>query len=324
MQPLNVLVTGATGFVGAALLQYLKGHDDFNPIGAVRADIKKHYADDIERVNIGNISAKTDWSHALQGTNVIVHTAGRAHILKESSDNALAEFRAINVEGTLNLAKQAITAGVSRFVFISSIKVNGEETLPNQPFSEDILKPPIDAYGLSKYEAECALYALAKNTTMDVVIIRPPLVYGPGVKANFLNLMKGLHKGLPLPLGAVHNFRSLVAIENLVNFIAVCITNPSAANQTFVVSDGNDLSTTKLLVLLGRALGRPARLLPIPTSWLYFAAGLMGKKSVAQRLCGNLQVDIRKATKVLNWCPPVTVEAALQNTASSFLTLKVK
>jgi nucleoside-diphosphate-sugar epimerase len=239
--------------------------------------------------------------------------------MRDDVANPLKEFRQVNVDGTLRLAREAAAAGVRRFVFISSIKVNGESTLPGRPFTADQTPAPSDPYGVSKWEAEQRLRELANETGMEVVTIRPVLVYGPDVKANFLNMMKWLHKGIPLPLGAIHNKRSLVALDNLVDLIVTCIDHPKAANQTFLVSDDEDLSTTDLLYKMGRALGRPARLVPIP-SWMLLRVGTMlGKRPIAQRLCGSLQVDIGKTRELLGWQPPVGVDNGLHQTAEHFL-----
>jgi UDP-glucose 4-epimerase len=267
---------------------------------------------------IETIDNTTDWTTALHGVNVVVHLAARVHVMNDHSVDPLSEFRKVNVEGSLNLAKQAAQAGVQRFVFISSIKVNGESTELGQPFHADDEPQPMDAYGISKREAEDALRQLARDTGIEVVIIRPPLVYGAGVKANFRSMMRWLDKGVPLPLGAIHNQRSLVALANLVDLIITCISHPAAANQTFLVSDGEDLSTSDLLRRMANALGKPARLLPVPAWLLQVGATLLGKRAVAQRLCGSLQLDISKTCQLLNWTPPVSVTDALQKTANAY------
>ena len=233
-------------------------------------------------------------------------------------------FRKVNTSGTLNLARQAIESGVKRFIYLSSIKVNGEATLRGSQFTPDDIFVPTDPYALSKYEAEQGLLKLATESQMEVVIIRPPLVYGPGVKANFLSMMKWLHKGIPLPFGSIHNKRSLVALDNLVDLILICIEHPAAANQVFLVSDGEDLSTTELLSRVDIALGKKPRLLPVNQQLLEFGLKLVGKKDLAQRLCSSLQIDISKAKKLLNWTPPVSVEKGLHKTAEHFLKSQSK
>jgi nucleoside-diphosphate-sugar epimerase len=240
--------------------------------------------------------------------------------MRDSAADPLAEFRRVNVDGTLHIARQAAEAGVRRFVFLSSIKVNGERTSPERPFTAADPPAPEDAYGLSKYEAEEGLRALARETKIEVAIIRPVLTYGPGVKANFESLMRWLWRGVPLPLGAVHNKRSLVALDNLVDLITLCVRHPAGANETFLVSDGEDLSTTELLRRTAAALGKRARLIPVPRPVLETGAALVGKRAEARRLLSSLQVDISKARRMLNWTPPVTVEAALRSTAAWFLT----
>jgi len=235
--------------------------------------------------------------------------------MSDTAADPLDEFRRVNVQGTLNLARQAAAAGVKRFAFVSSIKVNGESTQLGAPFKADDVPAPNDAYGLSKMEAEHGLREIALQTGIDVVIIRPPLVYGPGVKANFAAMMRWLQRGAPLPLGAIHNQRSLVALDNLVDLIVTCLSHPAAANQTFLVADGEDVSTTGLLRRMGQALGRPARLVPVPASWLKLAAAMVGKPDVAQRLCGSLQVDIEKTRRLLGWTPPISLDEGLKKAA---------
>jgi len=241
------------------------------------------------------------------------------HIMEDKSVNPISEFRRTNVAGTENLAWQAATAGVKRFVFLSSIKVNGEFTKIGCPFTADDAPSPQDPYGISKYEAELLLRKIASETGMEVVIIRPPLIYGPGVKANFESMMRCLALGFPLPLGAItNNRRSLVAIDNLIDLITICLNHRAAANQTFLVSDGNDLSTVDLLKNMGEALAQPARLLNIPPPLLSFGAKVFNKSSLYQRLCGSLQLDISKTQQVLGWTPSVSVKEGLRRTAQSF------
>jgi len=266
----------------------------------------------VELVLMGSMDGATSWAGALAEVEVVIHLAGRVHVMNDNAPDPLAAFRQVNTQGTLNLARQAAKAGVRRFVFVSSVKVNGEFTEPGRPFSESEAPNPQDAYGVSKHEAERGLRQIAAETGMEVVIIRPPLVYGPGVKANFATLMRAVQRGWPLPLGAVNNQRSLVALDNLVDFIITCVTHPQAANQTFLVSDGQDLSTTDLVRGMARAADVPARLLPVPVWALQAGASLLGKGDVVQRLCGNLQVDISKARALLGWVPPVTVKGGLR------------
>jgi len=307
--PEGILVTGASGFVGSQLIRRLADQPSIAVRGAVRATPA---GDHPGLIAVGEINGDTDWSEALQGQRVVVHTAARAHIMDDMAADPLTEFRSVNVTGTLNLARQAAAAGVGRFVFISSIKVNGEQTPLDACFMADDVPAPEDPYGISKWEAEQGLRELASETGMEVVIIRPPLIYGPGVKGNFASMIKLVGRGLPLPLGTVHNKRSLVALDNLVDLIITCIDHPGAANETFLVSDGEDLSTTQLLQGVAEAMGKPSRLIPVPASLLQFGATLLGKKAVAQRLLGSLQVDISHTQKCLNWTPPLTVKQGLQ------------
>jgi len=313
-----ILVTGATGFVGRALCAALIRSGSIRI--AVRNTAGESPADGVDVVR-GELSATADWSAAMAGVVAVVHCAARVHVMNDDAVDPLAEFRRINVEGSLQLARQAAAAGVRRFVFLSSIKVNGEQTDPGRPFTADQAPGPLDPYGISKMEAEAALRALARETGMAVVIIRPPLVYGPAVKGNFLAMMRALWRGIPLPLGAVTaNRRSLVALDNLVDLIVTCIDHPAAANQTFLVSDAEDLSTAALLRRMGQALGRPARLLPVPVGILRLAATLLGRPGIAQRLCGSLEVDIDKTRHLLGWSPPLSVDEGLRRTAAHWMT----
>ena len=300
---MKILLTGANGFIGSRLLDQLL-EKNVCTIGRTAVERSPcHFTIDMDK--------KPEYADCLQGVKCIVHSAARAHIMKDEISDPLVEYRRVNVDGTLNLARQAAAAGVKRFVFISSIKVNGEQTALGQPFTADDSPAPDDAYGLSKWEAEHGLQLLAEETGMEVVIIRPPLVYGSGVKGNFASLIKLVAKGLPLPLGAIYNLRSLVALDNLVDLIITCIDHPAAANQVFLAGDGHDLSTTELLRGIAEAMGKPSRLMPVPTSLLMIGATLLGKRAVALRLLGSLQVDISKARDLLGWEPPISVEEGL-------------
>lgn len=311
----KVLVTGAGGFVGEAVVFNLLLEKRFIPIAAARRGSRLNGLCPVRRYDCTH----TNILPVLTDVQVVIHAAARVHVMYETATDALAEFRKVNVAGTLALAKLAAESGVTRFIFISSIKVNGESTIPGEPFTADDEPNPIDAYGISKHEAEEALKQLGRATGMEVVIIRPPLVYGPGVKANFLSMLNWLNKGTPLPLGAVANKRSLVAIGNLVSLIVTCIDHPSAANQTFLVSDGEDLSTTQLLRRLATALGKPARLLPFPEWLLKLVASMLGKQGIARRVCESLQLDISKNHDMLEWAPPVNIDEAMRKTACYFL-----
>lgn len=312
----SVLITGGNGFIGKSLCAEL-----FRRGQSVRAAVRleNSQVDNIETMSIGDISSDTDWTNALLDIKVVIHAAARAHVTQTNIVDSLDELRRVNVDGTLNLAQQAAEAGVQRFIFISSIKVNGESTVLGRPYTTEDQPAPVDPYGISKFEAEDALRQLADETGMEVVIIRPPLVYGAGVKANFRSMMSWLQKAVPLPLGAIHNKRTLVALDNLVDLIITCIDHPAAANQTFLAGDGEDMSTTELLQRLGRALGKPAKLLPMPVWALKTGAMLLGKGGMAQRLCNSLQIDISKACDLLEWQPPVSVDEALKKTAADFL-----
>ena len=261
---------------------------------------------------VQGLSAGSDWSAAVLKQDAVIHAAARVHVMKDQMSNPLAGYRCVNVDGTLQLAKQAAAAGVKRFIFISSVKVNGEATLPGIPFSAEDAPAPLDPYGVSKLEAEQGLREISAQTGMEVVIVRPPLVYGPGVKANFASMMLWVARGVPLPLGSIRNSRSMVALDNLVDLLVTCLKHPAAAGQTFLVSDGEDVSTTQLLRRTAQAMGKPSRLLPVPVDLLQWGAALAGKRDVAQRLCGSLQVDISKTRQLLGWSPPLTLDQGLK------------
>jgi nucleoside-diphosphate-sugar epimerase len=308
---MKVCVSGANGFVGRCLCEHLQSKYH-SVVPAVRV---RRYGDEIE---VGNIDAKTRWMEILAKCNVVVHLAARVHVMEEGASNPLVEFRNVNVAGTLNLARQAAQAGVKRFIFISSIKVNGEETVAGRPFMADDTPGPRDPYGVSKMEAEQGLRAIARETGLEVVIVRPPLVYGPGVRANFEALMRAVARGVPLPFSAIHNRRSLVALDNLVDLIACCVDHPRAAGQTFMVSDDEDLSTPDLIRHMAKAMDRPARLLNVPVEVLRMAAKLAGKSSSIQRLVENLQVDISKTKTLLDWTPVIDVDEGLRRTVAQW------
>ena len=320
---MKVLVTGANGFVGSAVCSALAAqHNQVLAVSrtAVAPDllsISEHSAQYLCRVDadFGNIFSIQGY---LQGADVIVHCAARVHQVRETATDPLAEYRKVNTQATLALAQAAAQSGVNRFIFLSSVKVNGNFSPPGHTYRADQASPE-DPYGISKWEAELGLMEIAAKTSMEVVIIRPPLVYGPGVKANFLTMMQWLRIGVPLPLGAISNQRSLVALANLVDFIALCLTHPKAANQTFMISDQQDVSTTELLRGLGEALGRPARLLPMPQKLLQISLQSVGKGGVAQRLLGDLAVDASPASQQLGWKPPLTVQQGLQLAADHFI-----
>ncbi|WP_114652021.1 UDP-glucose 4-epimerase family protein [Polynucleobacter necessarius] len=314
-----ILVTGASGFVGEFLCASLV---KCSPLRiSVRDKSKAKLFANVDIIE-ASLSPDQNWSSTLSGISVVVHCAARVHVMNEEAADPLLEFRRVNVNGTLNFARQAAEAGVRRFIFLSSIKVNGECSVPGHPFTTDQISAPSDPYGVSKYEAEIELKALAAETGMEVVIIRSPLVYGPGVKANFLSMMKWVKRGIPLPLGGVtKNRRSFVFIDNLVSVIVACINHPSAANQTFLVSDDEDLSTAELLRRMAFALGYPSKLIPVPVALIILGAKSFGRVDIAQRLCGSLQVDIKKTKDLLGWSPPVSVDEGLCQTAAHFLKM---
>lgn len=318
MSTKTFMVTGGSGFVGGALINQLVSLSGVSVIAPVRNPATK-FPPGVLPILVPNVDAESDWSQALKGVDVVIHCAGRVHVMNEVATDPLAAFRQTNVEGTLRLAHQAITAGVRRFVFISSIKVNGEGRARGETYSADDVPAPVDPYGVSKLEAEQALLALAITTGLEVVIVRPVLVYGPGVKANFLSMMRWLNRGVPLPFGAVRNTRSLVAIDNLVDLILTCSHHPAAINQVFLASDGEDVSTTQLIRKLAAALGKSPILVPVPVWLMTSVAALLGRQALSQRIFGSLQVDISKNRQLLNWVPPVSLDHALSRTAQHFL-----
>lgn len=314
----KILVTGATGFLGGALVKHFCTLPETSIVAPLR-NLNGKLPDVVEKIYISDIDRATNWTQSLSGVNVIVHSAARVHILHEDPTQSLERFRAVNVDGTLNLARQAIQAGVKRFIFISSIKVNGETTASGRAFSADDIPLPSDSYAISKYEAEQQLMQLASDGSIEVVIIRPVLIYGAGVGANFQQMMRWLIKGVPLPFGAVNNQRSLVSLENVVDLINTCVDHPRAANQVFLVSDDSDVSTTQLMRQLIAYLGAKTWLVPVPAGLLAFLAGLLGRRAVAQRLFGSLQVDIQKNKELLGWRPPASLDEGLKLTAQHFL-----
>lgn len=309
-----VLLTGASGFVGKAVLKTAQQRGiKIRPVYRLMGSAKEQP----DSVSVSDLNSATDWSQALQGIEVVIHSAARAHVMREEAIEPLTEYRRVNVCGTLNLARQAAVAGIRRFIFISSIKVNGEATTSGRLFTADDIPGPEDAYGLSKAEAEEQLKELAELTGMEVTIIRPPLIYGPGVKGNLASLISWVRRDLPLPLGNLtHNRRSLVGLDNLVDLILTCANHANAANQTFLVSDGDDLSTTELLRRIAKALGKRTYLFGVPLWLISFMAGLLGKKMISQRLLGSLQVDIHKTRELLDWKPSVSVDEGLRRTVN--------
>ncbi|PPC95369.1 MAG: NAD-dependent dehydratase [Methylotenera sp.] len=306
----SVLVTGANGFVGNPLCEAL-AKQNWNVRGAVRSQIKSEQ--DLEWITINDVNRETDWSEALKDIDVVIHLAARVHIMEEKSANPLAEFREVNVEGTRQLAIQAANAGIKRLVYVSSIKVNGEKTM-DKPFDESDPVDPQDAYGVSKYEAELALHEVAANTGLEIVIVRPPLIYGPGVKGNFLQLIKVINTGFPLPFASINNLRSLLYVGNLVDAMILCATHPNAAGKTYLISDGDDVSTPGLIKAMAEASGHKARLISCPTFLLKCLSNLVGKKEQMNRLFDSLQLDNRKLMHDLGWKPKFSFSEGLKKT----------
>ena len=305
---MHILVTGANGLVGRALCPALiaSGHD---VIAAVRS---AHSLDPtIQFRKIANIGPETSWESALEGIDVVVHLAGRAHILQDEAANPLAVYRRINVEGSRRLVEQAIKAGIKRFVFLSSIKVNGESS---RPYREKDVPAPNDPYGISKLEAEVTLREMVSAASMELVILRPPLVYGPGVKGNFLKLLRLCELGLPLPLSGIHNQRSLIGVDNLASAICCCLTHPKAAGEIFLVSDGEDISTAELIIKISEKMGKRIYMLPVPPVLLGFVLKLFGRMDLARRILSSLTLSNTHIHDTLHWRPPNSLDAGLSKT----------
>ena len=314
----RVLVTGASGFVGSAVARGFASRGW--QVAAAYRQRPALLPDGIEGFVVPDLLDAAGWHAALRGVDAVVHCAARVHVMHEVLADPLQAFRAANVEGTALLANAAQQAGAQRFIFISSAKVNGESTSPGRPFRSDQVAHPVDPYAVSKFEAETRLAEVSARTGLRVTTIRPPLIYGPGVKANFHKMMAWLHRGIPLPFARLENRRSLLALSNLVDLIVCCAEHPAAANQTFLASDDEDLSTTELLRRLGAALHRPARLFSLPPGLVTLSARLLGRKAALDRLYGSLQLDITPTKTALGWRPPVTVNKALQKAADAFLS----
>ena len=309
----NILITGANGFIGSALVLKLAEVET----GIIRIAVRKSTRLFPKRVEIFEnfeLADSTDWTDALKNIDVVIHCAARAHLLKDNASDPLTEFRKVNTAGTLSLAQQAAKADVKRFIFISSLGVNGAETF-TKPFSAEDTPLPHSPYAQSKFEAERGLSELSQRTKMSVVMIRPPLVYGSDAPGNFGALIRIVKKRIPLPLGRVTNKRSFVFLDNLIDLISLCVVHPNAANQIFLISDDEDLSTTQLLEKMGKVFNKRAMLLPVPVGLLSTAAKLVGKAKVAQQLLGSLQVDIQKTKSLLGWTPPFSVDEGLRKTA---------
>lgn len=315
---MKFLITGANGFVGQSLCAELLRQGQFVRI-AVRSANKLTWNAEAEAV--GAIDGETNWTDALRGIDVVIHLAARVHVMHDHASNPLEEFRKVNVAGTSRLARSAAASGVKRLVYVSSIKVNGEATCGEKKFTESDVASPQDPYGISKYEAEQVLHRISQETGLDVVIVRPPLVYGARVKGNFVQMLSVLAKGVPLPLASVNNRRSLIYVENLVDALIVCATHPAAAGKTYLISDGEDVSTPDLLRQLGVVMRCPARLLSCPPALLKLAGRLIGKTDQVERLLGSLQVDSGKIRRELNWLPPYTLQEGLRKTGESFATM---
>lgn len=308
----SIGVTGATGFIGDSLCNSLRLQPDVSLRRFVR-----HPPIQPEDVEVEAIGPSTQWGSSLRGLDALVHCA--AHVHKMGGDESLASYRSINTEGTLTLAKAAAHAGVKRFIFVSSVKVMGEASPASHPFRISDVPQPIDPYGVSKWEAEQGLWDFSRQTEMQMVVVRPPLVYGPGVRANFHQLMKWIAKGIPMPFCGIHNKRSLVSLPNLVSLIETCVHHPRAPGNSFFASDGQDLSTGELIKALALAMGRPSRCFPVPASLLNLSASLMGRKDTMARLTQSLQVDIVHTRDTLNWAPVTSMEQGMALTVADFL-----
>ena len=318
---MRVMVAGATGFVGRKLVEILNSHASHIVIAGSRKKSKR-FDKSVQTVEINCFDPNFVFGDELNNIDVMIHAVGWAPTKKVCDDKSETYFA--NVDGTLNLARQAAAAGIKRFIFISSIKVNGESSQLGKPFTESDSPAPIDAYGRSKLDTERGLYKIGEEMGMDIVCIRPPLVYGPGVRANFLSMLKWLSKGIPLPLASIYNKRSFVGLDNLVDLIVTCIDHPGAVNQTFLAGDGCDLSSSELLNSIAKAMGKKSRLLPVNQKLLEFSLKLIGKKNLAQRICGTLQVDISKSKRLLGWVPITSIDKGLEKTTQYFIDSYIK
>jgi nucleoside-diphosphate-sugar epimerase len=316
----RILVTGATGFVGRFLCARLCS-EGWNVRGTTRVSENQSFlVDGVEPILIEPLGANTSWEQALAGIDVVIHLAARVHIMDDTSTDPMAEFHRVNTEGTERLALEAFRAGVKRLVFISSIKVNGEES--STPYTENSPARPTDPYGISKWDAEEALRRIELETGLEVVVVRPPLVYGPGVKANFLNMIKYIQKGVPIPFASATNRRSLIYVGNLVDALATCSIHPIAAGKTYLVSDGEDVSTPELIRRVAMALRVPARLFPVPAMVIRALGAVTGKKTEVRRLIGSLTVDSSTIKRELGWTPPFSMEEGLRLTAEWYVKSK--
>ncbi len=327
---MKILITGASGFIGSAVCAQLASQG-MGVIGAVRR-LPEHPLPGVQYSIVSDLSATTDWRAALAGVDGVIHCAARVHVMRETATDPLAMFRAANVAGSGQLARQAAAAGVKRLVFVSSIKVNGEETAPVHPrpsweriwesdcFREDDVPAPQDPYGVTKWEAEQLLTEIAQQTALEITIVRPPLVYGPGVKGNLARLLGWVGRGIPLPLAGIHNARSLLGLDNFTSALAACLTHPAAAGRTYLLRDGEDIATPELVRRLGQHLGKPARLFALPTPLLEGLAGLLGRCADIQRLTGSLRVDDSRIRQELGWLPPRTLDEGLAQMAQAHQT----
>jgi len=316
-----IIVTGASGFIGQALCAALlaTGH---TVRAAVRSLDSMPSTDGLDIVAVGEVGAQTDWSAALAAADCVIHCAARAHVMEETEANALSAYRSVNVAGTRRLAVQAAALSVRRLVFLSSIGVLGIHTNDRGPFFVSDSPKPVEDYAISKWEAEQALWVVSAQTGLEVVVVRSPLVYGLGVKGNLLRLLRWVARGVPLPLGAVRNQRSLVGLSNLVDLLLRCAEHSDAAGQTFLVSDGYDLSTPQLIGLMAEGMNRPARLLSVPVVVLQATCSLLGKRGEIDRLVGSLQVDSGQTQAQLGWTPPVPVEDGVREMARCYARLQ--
>ena len=314
----KILLTGASGFVGKAIAAALSANN--TPLICPSRSPLRALDRKVENPQIGDLSGDTDWSPYLTNVGIVIHCAARVHVMHEAVSDPLPLFRQINVDATMRLAEQAALAGATQFIFISSVKVNGDGTALGQPYTETTPSEADDPYGISKYEAENALLALGERSGMRITIIRPPLIYGPGVKANFASMLNWIKKGIPLPFASINNKRSLVYLGNLVSLVLCCLHNAQSGQQIFLVSDDHDLSTAELLRLSAQAMKMRSRLLPCPPSVLICLAKLVGRPAITDRLCGSLQVDISKAKQLLGWTPPYSVEQGLSATVAALDT----
>jgi len=314
----KILISGATGLVGKALCPLLKSYGDVR-VALWQKEDGINIPVDISPIVVGSVDRNTNWNMALRGIDVVIHLAARVHVMEDKASDPLGAYREVNAVGTETLARQSAAAGVRRLIFVSTIKVNGEQTHGGNAFTEKDVPNPQDPYSISKIEAEKALTDVAENSGLEVVIIRPPMIYGPDVKARFLTLMKLVDRGVPIPTRSIKNRRSLLYVRNLADFLALCVTESEAANQVYLLSDGEDVSTSDLVSTIARAMKKPDRQFGVSEIVARTGARLLRRENFYSRLWGSLKIDSTKAREQLGWRPPYSFAEGIEDTVNWYL-----